>query len=53
VASTQPSEIAFFNVAIIVAKNKDSAHAGLFCNERIDIVQRRHFSFGNAFCRAA
>jgi len=40
-------------VAITVAKNKDSAPVALFCNERTDIVQRRHLSLGNVFYRAA
>jgi hypothetical protein len=53
VAVTQPSEIAFFNVTTIVAKNKDSATVALFCDERTDIVERRHFSSGNAFYRSA
>jgi hypothetical protein len=50
---TPPSGIAFFKVAIIVDKYKDSVSVSLFCKERTDIVQRRHFRMGNAFSAAA
>lgn len=50
---TPPYEIAFLKVAIIVHKYKDSVRVSLFCKERTDIVQRRHFRLGSAFSALA
>ena len=47
------NKVVLFAIHVIVAKNKGSSPVALFCNERSDIVQKRHFSLGNAFYRGA